>query len=92
MKKKVRFLYPAIFIEEEDLYQVIFPDLNIYTDGKDMSEAFLHAKDMLYVYFSYAMKYDTEFNKPTKLQNLATKCKENETVMYIDALVEVEEE
>lgn len=89
--KKLQFLYPAIFVRDEnDSFQVIFPDLDIYTDGKNMSEAFLFAKDLLYVFFSYAVKYDVDFNKPSKLENLALKCKENETVMYVDAVVEAE--
>ena len=87
--KKYQFLYPAIFIKDEDgSCQVIFPDLNIYTDGKNMSEAYIYAKDLLKVYFSYALKYDVEYNRPTKLENLVSKCKPNETIMYIDTIVE----
>lgn len=89
--KKIQFLYPAIFMKDEDgSCQVIFPDLNIYTEGKNMSEAYLYAKDLLRVYFSYAVKYDIDYNKPSKLETLIPKCKSNETVMYIDALVEFE--
>ena len=93
MKKKYQFLYPAIFMkdEEDGSCQVVFPDLNIYTDGKNISEAYLYAKDLLKVYFSYALKYETEYNKPTKLETLFPKCKPNETVMYIDAIVEADE-
>ncbi len=88
--KKYQFLYPAIFMKDDDgSYQVIFPDLNIYTDGKNMSEAYIYAKDLLKVYFSYALKYDVEYNKPTKLENLVSKCKPNETIMYIDTIIEV---
>ena len=91
MKKKVQFLYPAIFIKDEDgSCQVVFPDLNLSTDGKDMPEAYLSAKDMLYVYFSYVMKYETEFNSPSKLENIRAKCRANEVAMYIDAVVETE--
>lgn len=89
--KKIQFLYPAIFVKDEDgSCQVIFPDLNIYTEGKNMSEAYLYAKDLLKVYFSYAVKYDIDYNKPSKLEVLVQKCKKNETVMYIDAIVEFE--
>lgn len=88
--KKYQFLYPAIFInnETEEGYQVIFPDLDIYTDGKNMSEAYLYAKDLLRVYFSYAIKYETSYNKPSRIEILLPKCKENETVMFIDTIVE----
>lgn len=89
--KKIQFLYPAIFMKDEDgSCQVIFPDLNIYTDGKNMSEAYLYAKDLLKVYFSYAVKYEIDYNKPSKIEVLLPKCKPNETVMYIDAVVEFE--
>lgn len=92
MKKYYQqYLYPAIFIrDEDDSYQVIFPDLNIYTDGKNLSEAYLCAKELLRVYFSYAVKYEIDYNKPTKLEVLAPKCKPNETVMYVDATVDKE--
>ncbi len=91
MKKKLQFLYPAIFVKDEDgSYQVIFPDLNIYTTGKNMSEAYVYAKDLLSVFFAYATKYETDCNMPTKLETLLPKCKENETVMYIDAVVELD--
>ena len=80
--KKYLFVYPAIFVrDEDDSYQVIFPDLDIYTDGKNLSDAYLYAKDLLRVYMSYALKYESEYNKPTKLEKLAPKCKSNERVM-----------
>ena len=91
MKKKYRqYLYPAIFLKDEELggYQVVFPDLNIYTDGKNLSEAYLSAKELLRAYLSFAFKYETDFNLPTKLENLAAKCKANETIMYVDAYVD----
>lgn len=90
MKKKLQFLYPAIFIKLEDSYQVIFPDLNIYTEGDTFPKTYLSAKDMLQVYFAYAVKYEIDFNKPSKIETLMSRCKENETVMYIDAVVEAE--
>ncbi|MDE6583680.1 MAG: HicB family protein [Clostridia bacterium] len=86
--KKYQFLYPAIFVKEEDGFQVFFPDLGIYTHGKNMSEAYLYAKEILRVYFSYALKYETEYSDPTRLEVFAEKCKPNETAMYIDAIVE----
>ena len=87
--RKYHFVYPAIFVKDEDgSYQVVFPDLEIFTNGKDLSEAFLSAKDLLSVYFAYAVKYETDFNKPTRLESLLPKCRTNETVMYVDAVVE----
>lgn len=89
--KKYRFLYPAIFVKDEEHYQVIFPDLNIYTDGNNLSEAYLYAKDLLRVYFSYVLKYDVDYAKPTQLEKIISKCKDNEVVMYVDAYIDEKE-
>lgn len=90
--KRRQFLYPAIFISDEDgSYQVIFPDLNIYTDGQNMSEAYINAKDLLKVYFMYATKYEVDYPKPTKIENIMSKCKAKEVAMYVDAIVELDE-
>ena len=87
--KKYRFLYPAIFIKDEDgSCQVLFPDLNIYTDGKNMSDAYFYAEDLLRVYFSYALKYETDYNMPSKLEDVVKNCKPNEVAMYISTTVE----
>ena len=89
--KIYHFLYPAIFVRDEDnSYQVIFPDLDIFTDGKNMSEAYFYAKDLLRVYFSYALKYETEYNLPSKVEELSKKCNTNEIAMMVDAVVEGE--
>ena len=89
--KKYQFLYPAIFIKDEDeSCQVLFPDLNIYTDGKNMDEAYIYAKGLLKAYFSYALKYEIDYNKPTKIEDLLAKLKPNEIVMYVDAMIDVE--
>ena len=90
--KKYQYLYPAIFIkDEEGKYQVIFPDLDIYTEGDYLSEAYLYAQGLLNAYFSYAEKYEVEYNKPTKLEKLLPKCKKNELVMYVETIVEVDD-
>ncbi len=92
MKKKLQFIYPAVFVrdEEDSSYQVIFPDLNIYTHGENVTKAFMNAKDLLSVFFSYAVKYETDFNAPSKIQEMVSRCKKNEIIMLIDTVVEVE--
>ena len=88
MEKFKQYLYPAIFVkDEDDAYQVIFPDLDIFTDGVNLSEAYLAAKELLRVYFSYVHKYEIEYNNPTKLEELSKRCKENETVLLVDAYI-----
>ena len=88
--KKLQFIYPAVFLknEEDESFQVFFTDLNIFTDGKDMDEAYLNARNLLSQYFNYAVKYEVDVNAPSKIEKLIEKCKPGETVMHIDALVE----
>lgn len=81
------FAYPALFYQDEDVTRVIFPDLNISTEGEDLTEAFLFAKDLLRVYFSYALKFDMDYNLPSKVESLITKCKTGEVAMLVDTFV-----
>lgn len=81
------FVYPAIFIKdvEEDVYRVLFPDLDITTDGAFMEEAFLYAKEVLRTYFDYIEKYDLDFNEPTDYEMIKKSCEKDDIVMLIDA-------
>lgn len=85
-----QFIFPAVFFQEEGEtdYTVVFPDLNIFTDGKTIVEAFLLAKDYLKVYCSYARKYDMEIDKPSKLADTINKFP-NAICMLVDALVPI---
>ncbi len=81
------FVYPAIFIKdkEEEVYRVLFPDLELTTDGTFVEEAFLYAKEALKAYFVYVEKYDLDFNMPTEFDSVRMCTKPNEFVMLIDA-------
>ena len=68
-----QFLFPAIFFKEEDRYTVLFPDLNITTDGETIEEAYLFAKDSLKVYCSYVEKFELEIDTPSKYELIAEK-------------------
>ncbi len=83
-----QFIFPAVFFQEEGEtdYTVVFPDLNIFTEGKTLVEAFLFAKDYLRVYCTYAKKYDMEIDKPSKFVEVSQKFS-NGICMLIDALV-----
>ena len=83
-----QFIFPAVFFQEEGEtdYTVVFPDLNIFTDGKTLVEAFLFAKDYLKVYCTYARKYDMEISTPSKLMDVIGRFP-NATCMLVDALV-----
>lgn len=80
------FTYPAVFVkdEENDAYNVLFPDLQLTTDGRFVEEAYLYAKACLKAYFVYVEKYDLDYNMPSDFENVKASSK-NDIVMLIDA-------
>lgn len=82
-----QFLYPAIFFKLDDEYRVVFPDLDISTDGKTYEEAYMFAKDLLRVYFIYVLKHDLDFNLPSSYDDMTKICGKDEVVTMIDAIV-----
>lgn len=83
-----QYIFPAVFFQEEGEtdYTVVFPDLNIFTDGKTLVEAFLFAKDYLKVYCQYAKKYEMDIDKPSKLVDTIKKFP-NAICMLVDAVI-----
>lgn len=83
-----QFIFPAVFFQEdgETDYTVVFPDLNISTEGKTLIEAFLLAKDYLRVYCSYARKFDMGIDKPSRFVDIAERFP-NYICMLIDAFI-----
>ena len=81
------FLYPAIFVkdEEDGSYKVLFPDLEITTDGKFVEEAFLYAQELLKAYFVYALKYDLDYNLPSDFERIKKFSQKGEHVMLVVA-------
>ena len=88
------YIYPAIFIkdEEDGVYRVLFPDLDITTDGAFMEEAYLYAKELLKAYFNYIEEYDFDYNLPTDYEMVKKGCEKEDVVMLVDAQVKVKEE
>ena len=84
----LQYVYPAVFISQEDgSYTAFIPDLNLSTDGDTIEEAYLFAKDYLMVYFKYANKLDEDIPMPTKFETVLEKNK-NAIVMLIDTIVD----
>ncbi len=81
-----QFLFPAVFFFEEDKWTVLFPDLNITTDGETVEEAYLFAKDSLRVYCSYTQKFDLEIDMPSHFLDIQ-KQYANKLVMLVDCFV-----
>ena len=83
------FVYPAVFIkdDEDKSYKVIFPDLEVTTDGAFVEEAFLYAQELLKAYFVAVMKYDLDFNMPTEFDKMQRNIKKGEHIMLISTEV-----
>lgn len=83
------FIYPAVFIKdnEDDIFRVLFPDLDISTDGTIVEEAYLYAKECLKAYFICAEKYEFDYNLPTDFELVKKTTKPDEYVMLIDATI-----
>ena len=79
-----RYIYPAVFIKDQD-YRVIFPDLELTTDGDLVEEAYLYAKECLKAYFAYVEKHDFDFNMPTDFECVKKSANSSDIVMLIDA-------
>ena len=85
----MRYVYPAIFVKDEDSsYKVLFPDLDLQTDGKIMEEAFVFAKGFLKSYFVYVELYDMDFNLPTDYETCKKQNAFADEIMLIDAEVD----
>ncbi len=85
----MRYVYPAIFVKDEDnSYKVLFPDLDISTDGKIMEEAFLYAKGFLKSYFVYVENYDMDFNLPTDYESCNPQYSFADESMLIDVEID----
>lgn len=80
------YVYPAVFFNIDNQFQVLVPDLNLTTQGDTLEEAYLLAKDYLRAYCTYALKFDMEVEMPSTYDKIKNKYKEG-MVMLIDALV-----
>lgn len=82
-----QFLFPAVFIKTENEYTVVFPDLNITTEGDTLEEAYLFAKDYLRVYCTYTLKFDVEMDRPSTFSDVQQKYN-GDTVMLVDVILD----
>lgn len=80
----MRYLYPAVFQQEEGLYNVTFPDLpDCYTCGDDLIDAMFMAQDVLADVLSD--KETTGAPIPKASQISAVTCPEGCIVMQVAA-------
>ena len=78
----MKYLYPAIFTEEDGGYSVLFPDLEgCYTCGDDIQDAFVMAEDVLaFTLYHYEAK-GLPIPEPSEIGSI--KVKENEFVSCV---------
>lgn len=82
-----QFVFPAVLYrdEEDKGYTIVFHDLNLYTEGVSVEDAFLRAKGFLDVYCKTALQYNGEMEPATKYVDVVTE-KDN-IVLLIDSVV-----
>lgn len=83
----IHYVYPAVFFKNDDEYKVLIPDLNLSTEGDNIEEAYLYAKDYLRAYCSYALRFDIDVELPTKYELVAEKYK-NALTMILSISIE----
>lgn len=88
-KKEIQFVYCAVFSKSENGFDVLFPDLEIKTDGINLTDAYLNAKALLLAYFIYAVKYDIEFNVPSGFKDILYR-NPNKIVLVVDTIVNID--
>lgn len=66
------FVYPAIFYfdKEYNNYAVAFPDVNIYTDGDTIEEAYKNAQKYLLSYIECCYELGQSPDKPSEYQTV----------------------
>lgn len=77
--------YPCVFYydAESDCYTAAIHDLELFTEGNSVEEAFARAKELLISFLKYAKKFDEEVNEPTPFEEV--KKNNNNIVCLVDA-------
>lgn len=80
-----QYTFPAIFYkdEENDSYTVAFADLDIFTEGETIEEAYESAKEFLQAYIRYSIKEYGEVELASSYDDVK-KEHQNETVMLVN--------
>lgn len=83
----MRYVYPAIFTEEEKGYSVYFPDLEgCYTCGDDLKDALTMAEDVLaFTLYDYEIE-NKELPSPSDLHNISVEANEFANYIQCDTL------
>jgi len=81
--------YPALFIQEDLGYSVIFPDLpGCQTEGDSMDEALTMSKEALEIYISSLLERKINIPAPSNPLEITTKEKEFVVIITADRIAE----
>lgn len=84
-------VYPAILYKDDEKgsntgwFTVSIPDLGIVTEGENVVDAFIKAKEYLCATIECAVKFDCELESPSDFETIYKANKKN-IVLLIDAL------
>lgn len=83
------FIYPAVltFDTEYCVYLISFYDLDLFTEGATVEEAYFNAKSYLTNYIACALKFNAEINPPSPFEKIEKEFK-GDKVFMVEAQVE----
>lgn len=86
MKRKNRYVYPAVFTYEDGQeIAVVFPDLGVATSGENEDDALFSARELLGVVLCGLEEDGEELPTPTSLRNISTEA--HEKAILIDVFM-----
>ncbi len=84
-------VYPAVLIKDDEKgsntgwYTITIPDLGIVTEGENVVDAFIKAKEYLCAMVDCAIKFGCELESPSSFEEVSKKNKKY-IVLLVDAL------
>lgn len=89
---KQQFVFPAVlyFDEDNNNYAVAFNDLDIFTEGNTVEDAFKSAKDYLLAYLRFNKHLNNDLDSATDYITVK-QSHEKDIVLLIDAEIDDEE-
>lgn len=83
----MKYVFPAVFSEEETGYSVRFPDVSgCYTDGENLAEAVAMAEDALNLMLYTLEEKGLPINRPSDIRSLTLGENEFATLIPADTL------
>ena len=81
----MKYIYPAVFIQEKECVGVIFPDFDgCISQGKDYKEAFHYAKEGLSLHIFGMLEDGEKLPAPSRLESVMVSSNEALTLIEVD--------